>query len=323
MRVVLLSYRVPPDVGAASARAKSIADALRQAGHEVEMPRLWVPRLRYEGYLRRLLVYLGFLFSCSWWLAWEAPPCDEVVYVSPWALTSLSWPAVLFGRLRGARVVLDVHDAYVEVFPRPVRWLVRLMAEASSRWADEVTLASLSMGDGLPEEKVRLVPLTADPAFRPSGRARTHGRLVVAYSGNLSRRYDFATLLKAASMLPEVEFRIRGSGEMEPFIRRAMGGNVSLSTEALGLDALVRWLDDADVLVCLLVDSEEARRSSAPQKLVEYMAMGKPVICTDVGEAGKAVRAYPKGVAVPPGDAEAVCQAVKYQDRERVRERGA
>lgn len=361
MRVLLISHAFPPDMGATSARALSIANSLEARHHEVEIlagrpyypmgvvpkrywhrfatreskgkiktVRTWVPAVPTIGLSRRLEAYVGFELSYAFALLvfFLAERYDFIYYISPYALSFFSLPACLFGKIRKVRVLLDVHDEWPAVVTevgnirsKTADRILDIMTKVSIRLAYRVMLASTSMGESLhaPMGKLEEAPLVVDTQlFRPPAASKASKDLfVVGYSGILARRYDFDLLIAAAKLVStdgttRIRFAIRGQGEMEESIRGSLGGNVALSTELLSSTEVVEWLGATDVLVCPLIKSFEAEHSSVPGKLLEYLAMGKPVVCTDLGEVGRLVRETQAGLLVPPGDARALADAIIY-----------
>ena len=69
----------------------------------------------------------------------------------------------------------------------------------------------------------------------------------------------------------------------------------------------------ANVDICLCILSPEIRnyRNTYPIKVFEYMAMGRPVICTDVPGTRNIIDGYENGILVTPEDSAAIVTAVE------------
>jgi glycosyltransferase involved in cell wall biosynthesis len=135
--------------------------------------------------------------------------------------------------------------------------------------------------------------------------------LLVGVVGRLVRDKGGAVFLEAASRLaariPEAIFVFVGRGIEE--------GNLRAQAQELGLSSRVRFLgfreDVPEVTAALdlsVLPSVDCDASSAVLK--EAMALGKPVVATDMGGAREIVEEGKTGLLVPPGDSEALAQAV-------------
>jgi glycosyltransferase involved in cell wall biosynthesis len=98
--------------------------------------------------------------------------------------------------------------------------------------------------------------------------------------------------------------------------------------EALGLRDAVRLLGNRTDVPQLLMASDIAVNSSHSEGLsnaiIEYMAAGLPVVCTDVGGSSELVGNEFNGYVVPAGDSEAMATALGrlLENREQAREFG-
>ncbi len=104
-------------------------------------------------------------------------------------------------------------------------------------------------------------------------------RPTVLYAGTLMRAYGAALLLDAARQMPEVDFRIFGRGECETELRECGLANLYYGGQ-LSADALAEEMLAADFLINCRPASSAQARASFPSKLLEYLAVGKPVITT-------------------------------------------
>jgi glycosyltransferase involved in cell wall biosynthesis len=106
---------------------------------------------------------------------------------------------------------------------------------------------------------------------------------------------------------PAARFLIVGDGIGFDDVRRRVG--------ALGLDAAVRMMgfrrDVPEVIAALdVLVLPSIRSEAASQVILQALAVGTPVVATDVGGSGELVRDGDTGRLVPPGDAPALAGAI-------------
>ena len=180
---------------------------------------------------------------------------------------------------------------------------------------------------GVPDERIRIIPRGVDMAeFNPDAvsaermiqLSRTW-RLpdeapVVMLPGRLTRWKGHSVLIEAARRLerPDVRVLIVGDSrgrtnyrdELEAQIRRTgLEGMIHLAGACRDMAAAYML---ANVVVSASTDPEAFGRVAA-----EAQAMGRPVIASDHGGARETVIARETGWLVPPGDADALAQALR------------
>ena len=183
-------------------------------------------------------------------------------------------------------------------------------------------MAEALVEEGVHENKIRILPNMVDSLVSNS-KARIglrpslfDNRFVIMYSGNLGAIYDFQVLLKAAEGLrdePEALMVVRGSGEgiheIERKAREMDSKNLLLLFSLTSREEALRQMAWADVCVLPLKKGFD-QTSSYPIKLLEYLALGKPVIALASGPIGNLLRNNEAGIVVPPGDSEALIQSI-------------
>lgn len=351
-------------MGGASNRAWNIARAMQARSHEVaviaaypyyphgrvspryggrlftheslqgmETIRVWIPSLKTEGYLNRLLIYLAFTFSYSiGQIRLASHRFDIVYYVSPYPLSVFSFPAILFGRTMGSQVFLDVADLWPELILEiggirapAASTILNVMTKIVATLCDYVTPTTKSILErllelGLSRRKLQVVELAVDTEyFKPQPPRflddRLRGKFVAEYSGIIHPKYDFPSLIAAAKILGEKDARVlilmRGHGEWLPYVKRSTGSmkNVLVLDKLESADRVLDYLNAADVLLCPMGDLR-VWRTEVPSKILEYFAVGKPVVCSGLGETEVIMREYMPGIMVRPGDPEALAGAI-------------
>lgn len=169
---------------------------------------------------------------------------------------------------------------------------------------------------GIPRSELALVyngipvPTTLPGNQREDARASLplplDGKLVVAV-GNLYPVKDHATLLRAIAGRDEhLRVAIAGRGEQEEELRElAHQLHIEDRVHLLGLrDDVSRVLAAADCFV------QCSRSEGLPLAVLEAMAAGLPIVATRVGGLAEALGPGPAGILVPPGDPDALGEAV-------------
>jgi glycosyltransferase involved in cell wall biosynthesis len=158
---------------------------------------------------------------------------------------------------------------------------------------------------GLPESRIRVVPLGADlTRFSPGPKRINRGigtPFRFAFSGTLSERKGVDVLFKAfqrvRAVVPEAELRLLGT-DGEAWRRKLPDG--ATMEGALRQEELARRLTDAD---CLVLPS---RHDSFGMVVIEAMASGLPVILSEQVGAKQTIEDRQHGWIVPAGDVEAL-----------------
>lgn len=184
-----------------------------------------------------------------------------------------------------------------------------------ARHADRVFVISDQLGRyvtanwGVPAERLALLPNCVDPArFLPIEAQQVEPRSI-GYAGSLIVYEGLDTLIEAVARLKAanvaVHLRIVGDGEAR--------GDLEALTTRLGVADRVRFLGRQppeaarevirrSALVCLPRRPFEVCRIVTPIKLVEALAMGKPVIVPDLPVFRDELGAEPAGWFFRAGD---------------------
>ena len=216
----------------------------------------------------------------------------------------------VLGRLAAwlARVpvrVFTVHGwsfaAYDGLAGRLYLWIERLMRPLTTA---VVCVADATLEQGLraracdPLHAVVIHNAVDVAGFR--GRAATDGPCRIVSVGRFAYPKDFATLFNS---LERVDGDWRASLVGDGPGRKAVEG--STRVEVLGPRRdVAELLADSDVFVL------SSRSEGFPVSILEAMAAGLPVVASDVGGVGEAVVDGETGFLVPPGDPDALAEAL-------------
>lgn len=317
-------------------RILSLARELVKRGHTVTLAyhRLGLPRDQvpeaHDG-VRRLELgrHVGALPANLVRLVGLAGRCD-VVHVQK-CMPHAAIPALWAAYLHGIPVHYDWDDwefriQDIETGGKAPGWL-RWMEERLPRLVDTVSVASaqlrlLALQAGVPQDRVFFTPVGADlEVFHPSvdgSQVRAQWGItgeVVLYLGQLHATQYVGQFLQAGKAVltshPNATLVVVGSGWRLPELKeaaKALGiSHRVVFTGAVAHSQVPQYVAAADVAVACF-DDNEATRAKSPLKVVEYLAAGKAVVASAVGEVKRMVEGA--GVLVPPGDVEALARAV-------------
>jgi glycosyltransferase involved in cell wall biosynthesis len=145
-----------------------------------------------------------------------------------------------------------------------------------------------------------------DHLFRP--RDGAHGRFHALFVGKLIPLHGLETILAAARLVPEVPFRIVGSGQLLPQLAR-VPSNVS-HVPWVPYEHLPRAIHEAGCVLGVFGTSEKALRV-IPNKAFQALACAAPLVTADTPAARELLTDDRDALLVPPGDPLALAEAVR------------
>jgi glycosyltransferase involved in cell wall biosynthesis len=171
----------------------------------------------------------------------------------------------------------------------------------------------LASSHGIDESKVHVVRCGLDDAFLAPAMRRGEPGKQLALIGRLSLEKGHRVLLEAAGRLAAdgTDFRVVlvGDGDLRPEIEH------QIMTTGLGdRIELAGWQDHAGVREILAASRALVLASfgeGLPVVIMEAMAMGLPVVSTDVGGISELVITDETGWLAPPGDAQQLAKVMK------------
>ncbi|MEP0806209.1 MAG: glycosyltransferase family 4 protein [Chloroflexota bacterium] len=214
-----------------------------------------------------------------------------------------------------------------------LRWrarrLLRFNLDTARRivCVSEIAKRHLIQNWNVPADKLIVLPNAVDVnRFQPDPNlgAQTRASLslttdqpLVVFVGSFYQWHDVTTLLRAFARVqsgrPEARLLLVGDGaERERMTALAceLGlGEAARFTGFVSHADVVRYVNAADVAV-VPVPKMEREMWLSPMKLFEYMAAGKAVVASAMGQIVDVVRDGENGLLVPPGDETALAEAV-------------
>lgn len=152
---------------------------------------------------------------------------------------------------------------------------------------------------GVPEAKILVIPDAVDLSLfgkiTKKNALGSEGRQKIVYTGHLYDYKGIPTTLKAARLLPNFDFFFVG-GWTSDINRHLMTCEALSITNVyfIGLKPhsdIPMYLNAADILLLPPSLNHPSARWTSPIKLAEYLASGKPIICSDIPALQNLVRA--------------------------------
>lgn len=202
----------------------------------------------------------------------------------------------------------------------------RLVERINLRTADRIVVVSRALhdslvADGVPPNKIILNPNGVDPCqFRPDapgGAVRQRyglgEALVVGFSGTFGLWHGIPTLAAAIPSVladhPETFFLLIGDGPLAGLVD-GLGPRV-IRTGLVPHGEMPGHLAACDILLSPHGrQADGAEFFGSPTKLYEYMAAGRPIVASAVGQIADVLQDGETALLVPPDDVEALCGAI-------------
>jgi glycosyltransferase involved in cell wall biosynthesis len=346
VRVLVVSGIWPPDVGGPASHAPEFARFLRERGHDVGVVITADAAPEPEPYpvwwaTRKLPV--GGRHAHATALVAKHARAADVVYA-----TGMPTRAALGAAM--ARKPLVVKITSDTTFERAVRrgWFEGDLTEfqesggglrvgvvttgrkvwlrrASHVFCPSAFLRELAIGWGLPPERVSVIPNPAPVVGVMAPREELRASFgmdgpTLAFAGRLALPKALGVALDALESLDGVTLLLAGDGPERDQLQERV--------RALGLEQRARFLgpQTRERVLELFRAADASLVSSAwenfPHGVVESLAVGTPVISTDVGGIAEVLHDGENGLLVPSGDPEALAAAIRrYLGDEDLRRR--
>ena len=325
-----------------------MAEAFARAGHEVT---LWTAAFNHttkarraisgeaKGFTLRLVheppyssnvslgrMYSHWRYSCEWSRLAEAAAKEcgapDLIVVSTPPLSTGAAARRLAARF-GAKLVLDVMDAWPETFervaPKAFLWPLRRLAHVNYLGADAITVVAdryidLVRGYGFKGD-VRRFYHGIDMTGASACSRVNDGVLRLAYAGNLGRTYDLATVVRALSELPSATLDIAGKGDGEASLRQ-LADDTGVSSRVrfrgyLGEEGLSWMFAECNVGI---IPMDDASCVGVPYKFCDYAKASLAIVSSLGGETAKLLARYNAGAVYRPSDAASLVRTLRSLD---------
>lgn len=298
-------------LGGQTIQARALMRGLRSDGYKVLFiptnpvfpPRFgWIRRHKYVRTLVNEALYLPTL------LRLRQVDVVHIFSASYWSFVLAPLPAILFARIFGKRVLLNYRSG--EAPDHLERW--GPLVHPWLRLVDEIIVPSeyLRIVFSRYGYQTRVIRNIVDTS-RFGYRERRILRPRLLSTRNLDPYYRVDNTMEAFARVkaryPETILIIAGYGSEEARLRRLAA---SLGVDGIRFvgrvepEAMPRLYDDADIFL------NSSVLDNQPVSVLEAFAAGLPVVSTGAGDLAALVRDGETGLIVPPGDPEAMADAI-------------
>jgi glycosyltransferase involved in cell wall biosynthesis len=285
----------------------------------------------HKSFVHRVFSFFSFMVS-SFFNGLSVRKVDLVWGTSPPIFQGFT--AWLLARLKGVPFLFEVRDLW-PAFAIAIGVLHNKLLISLSLWlehflyshADQVMVNSPGFIEHVTSRGARhvvLVPNSADPAMFDSGdcarnfRKYNHfdNKFVVLYAGAHGISNDLDVVLQAAALLKKddtIQLVLVGDGKEKPALQ-SQAQQLSLSNvlfvPPVPKNEMADVLASADACIAILKPLE-LYKTTYPNKVFDYMAAGRPVICAIDGVIRQVVEEADAGCFVTPGDPQAMAVAIQ------------
>lgn len=286
----------------------------------------------HKSILGRALSFLSFTFS-SFLDALRFGKIDIVWGTSPPLFQAFT--ALLVARLRGARFVFEVRDLWIDFAEelgvmrnRLFLQLARALEKFIYAHSDRVIVNSPGfvhfVAKHVEKDRIDVIPngvVVSDFIVDEETGKKFRKQLgvddyfVVTYAGNIGVANDIETIIEAANLTKEykdIRFLIVGGGLKKDAYRRKVKDmglqNVSI-LDPIPKSEIPKLLAASDVCLATLRNIP-LFKTTYPNKVFDYMAAGKSTILLIDGMIREVIEKAEGGIFVPPGDSQALKEAI-------------
>lgn len=274
--------------------------------------RVWIPSLLHTSARNRIILHTAFILSSLFPLFSIKP---DIIFASEPNLFCII-PAFIYSKLRGGSVIRVVDDLWPEVIyernyvrSKFLKIILSKLAKFSYSYPKfvipltEEAKRHIHDNYNIDNKKIIVVEHGIDTKIYSYNEKRRGEEFILMYSGAIVESYDFDIIINAAQKLKDqnIKFLIRGKGILLPQIqeqkKKILLENLIIDTNIVPLEHLSNILSSADVFL-IPMKNEYTLNLSLPTKILEYQAVGRPIICCSNGAPGKYVEKTGSGIRV-------------------------
>ena len=297
---------------------------LKEKMDGMDIIRVWVPSLLHSSVFKSAILNISFLIS-SMFPIFSVKP--DIIFAFEPNLFSII-PSFFYSKLRGGKVIRAIDDLWPEYLyergifsSKIIRFFLNRLAKFSYVFPEYLFPLNNAVKEivhdsyKIDNEKFEVLSHGINiKKFTYSKKIRTN-IFTLMYFGSLIESYDFDLIINAAKKLKEknIQFIIRGRGKLLPYIKNQKEkyklDNLLIQTDVIKNEEISKMLHKSDVLLAPMQKSKLANYS-LPTKILEYQAVGRPIICCSNGAVGTYVEQTNSGLRADQGNLESFIDSI-------------
>ena len=297
---------------------------LKEKMDGIEIIRVWIPSLLHSSKMNSAILNLSFLLSSLFPLFSIKP---NIIFAFEPNLFSII-PAFFYSKLRGGKVIRVVDDLWPELlYDRNIfcskisRFFLNRLAKFSYTFPkyiiplNDAVKKIISKSYNINNNKIKVITHGIDTKIFTQKKRNRDNIFVITYVGSLVESYDFDLIINAAKKLKDkkIKFLIKGRGKLLQHIKQQKEKyhleNLTIDSTFVSNEQIVKILQESDVLLSPMGNSK-VLNYSLPTKILEYQAVGRPIICASDGAVGEYVEETKSGLKIKQGDVYSLIESI-------------
>ena len=286
--------------------------------------RVWVPSLLHSSVLKSAILNTSFLIS-SMFPIFSVKP--DIIFAFEPNLFSII-PSFFYSKLRGGKVIRAIDDLWPEYLyergifsSRIIRFFLNRLAKFSYVFPEYLIPLNNAVKKIIHEsykidnKKFEVLSHGIDTKKFTYSKKIRNNIFTLMYFGSLVESYDFDIIIDAAKKLKgkNIQFIIRGRGKLLQNIKNQKEkyelSNLLIETDIVKDEEISKTLHKSDVLLAPMQKSKLVNYS-LPTKILEYQAVGRPIICCSDGAIGTYVEQTNSGLRANQGNVESFVKSI-------------
>ena len=304
--VVVLSGKLPKEI------EQNFESDLKYE-ENLEIKRLWIPNINYDTIIGKFMINSTFFIQCFFHVLFSKKISVVLCFVPYLPFFSL---VLLPSKIKKIKSIIIHADAWPEVLKDLgiinnnllYRFVSKLCLNTINLSSKIITftneLKELLLKHGIDENKIITINQGIDiHIFKPQTIKKNDAKFLVIYTGSFSPLYDFQIILESSKKLKsyDINFELIGDGPLKEQIKDYIKTNsldkVIIKDSIKNTDELIEKINSADLAVIGINDNIQ-NNSTHPNKILEYLSCGLPIICSTKGAPRQLIKDSEGGIVV-------------------------